>query len=202
MLDALADAPAFVRNGRMDILATNQLGYALYSEMFAGPRRPANSARFTFLDRRAKAYFIDFEKTADDVVATLHGEAGRDPHDTDLSNLIGELSTRSEDFRARWAKHNVRHHNTGIKRIHHPVVGDLELTYEGMTLRSDDDLTMFVYTAEPGSKSEEGLRLLGSWTATLDPAELARVTDASTGLRPARGFARAGRVRRGPTQAS
>jgi transcriptional regulator with XRE-family HTH domain len=177
MLDALVEAPAFVRNGRMDILGTNQLGYALYSEMFANPRRPTNSARFTFLDPRAKAYFTDWEKTADDCVAVLRSEAGSNPHDTDLSNLIGELSTQSEDFRVRWAKHNVRYHNTGIKRIHHPVVGDLELTYEGMTLRSDSELTMFVYTAEPGSKTEEGLRLLASWTATLDPAELVRVTD-------------------------
>jgi transcriptional regulator with XRE-family HTH domain len=177
MLDALVEAPAFVRNGRMDILAANQLGRALYSEMFANPRRPTNSARFAFLDPRAKTFFIDWEKTADDSVAVLRSEAGRDPHDTDLSNLIGELSTQSEDFRARWAKHNVRYHDTGIKRLHHPVVGDLELTYEAMTLRGDSELTMFVYTAEPDSKSEEGLRLLASWTATLDRADLTRVTE-------------------------
>ena len=168
MLDALTVAPAFVRNGRMDILGVNQLGFALYSEMFANPRRPTNSARFTFLDPCANAFFIDWEKTADDCVAVLRSEAGRDPHDTDLSNLIGELSTQSEEFRARWAKHNVRYHDTGIKRIHHPVVGDLELTYEGMTLRSDGELTMFVYTAEPGSRSEESLNLLASWAATVD----------------------------------
>jgi transcriptional regulator with XRE-family HTH domain len=179
MLDALVEAPAFVRNGRMDILGTNQLGAALYSEMFANPRRPANSARFAFLDSRAKTFFIDWEKTADDAVAVLRSEAGRDPHDTDLSNLIGELSTQSEDFRVRWAKHNVRYHDTGIKRIHHPIVGDLELAYEAMTLRGDTELTMFVYTAEPGSKTDEGLRLLASWTASLDPADLAHVVDES-----------------------
>lgn len=166
LLDALESAPAFVRNGHMDILATNELGSALYSEMLVNPRRPANSARFTFLDPRAKTFFVEWDRTADDIVATLRGEAGRDPYDTDLSSLIGELSTRSEDFSLRWARHNVRHHTTGTKRIHHPVVGDLELAYEGMTLRGDTGLTMFVYTAEPGSKAGEGLRLLASWAAT------------------------------------
>ena len=177
MLDALVGAPAFIRNGRMDILGANRLGRALYSEMFSNPRRPTNSARFAFLDPRAKTFFIDWEKTADDAVAVIRSEAGRDPHDTDLSNLIGELSTQSDEFRVRWAKHDVRYHDTGVKRIHHPVVGDLELTYEAMTLRGDNELMMFVYTAESGSKTQEGLDLLASWTATLDPAELAHVND-------------------------
>lgn len=180
MLDALVGAPAFIRNGRMDILGANRLGRALYSEMFSNPRRPTNSARFAFLDPRAKTFFIDWEKTADDAVAVLRSEAGRDPHDTDLSNLIGELSTQSDEFRVRWAKHDVRYHDTGVKRIHHPVVGDLELTYEAMTLRGDNELMMFVYTAESGSKTQEGLDLLASWTATLDPAELAHVNDERT----------------------
>ena len=143
--------------------------------MFANPRRPANSARFAFLDPRATTFFIDWERTADDAVAVLRGEAGRNPHDRDLSDLVGELSTQSEEFRVRWAKHNVRYHDTGVKRIHHPVVGDLALTYEAMTLRGDTELTMFVYTAEAASRSAEALSLLASWTAALDPAELARI---------------------------
>jgi len=177
MLDAMTGAPANVRNGRMDILAANRLGYALYSEMFAGPRRPVNSARFAFLDRRATTFFVDWERVADDAVAVLRSEAGRNPYDRDLSDLIGELSTQSEHFRVRWAKHDVRYHETGVKRLHHPVVGDLSLTYETMTLAADSGLTMFAYTAEPGSRSEEALNLLASWTATLHPTELANVTD-------------------------
>jgi transcriptional regulator with XRE-family HTH domain len=169
MLDAMIGAPAYVRNGRMDILAANQLGFALYSEMFANPRRPVNSSRFAFLDPRATTFFIDWERVADDAVAILRSEAGRNPHDRDLSDLIGELSTQSEDFRVRWARHNVRYHDTGLKRIHHPIVGDLELSYEAMILRADSELTMFAYTAEPGSKSEEGLGLLGGWTTTVEP---------------------------------
>jgi transcriptional regulator with XRE-family HTH domain len=167
LLDRIG-APAYVRNGRMDILAANKLGEALYSELFSSPRRPANSARFCFLDPRATSFFVDWDKTADDAVAVLRAEAGRNPHDEGLTNLIGELSTQSEEFRVRWARHDVRYHDTGVKRIQHPLVGHLELTYEVMTLAADPDLVMFAFTAEVGSKSEEALNLLASWTATED----------------------------------
>jgi transcriptional regulator with XRE-family HTH domain len=177
ILDAMTGAPALVRNGRMDILGANRLGCALYSEMYVDPRRPVNSARFTFLDPRATTFFVDWERAADDSVAVLRGEAGRNPYDRDLSDLVGELSTQSEEFRTRWAKHDVRYHDTGVKHLHHPVVGQLELTFEVMTLMADPELTMFAFTAEPGSKSEEALNLLASWTATLDEAEPSNVTD-------------------------
>jgi MmyB-like transcription regulator ligand binding domain len=114
---------------------------------------------------------------ASDSVSILRSEAGRDPYDRGLSDLVGELSTQSELFRTRWAAHNVRRHDTGTKRFHHPVVGDLTLTYENMTLVGDSGLTMFAYTAEVGSKSEEALSLLASWTATLDREEPANVTE-------------------------
>ena len=177
MLDAITGAPAFVRNGRMDILAANRLGHALYSEIFAGPRRPANTAWFVFLDPRAPGFYLDWERVANDAVAILRSEAGRNPYDRDLSDLVGELSTQSELFRTRWAAHDVRYHDTGLKRFHHPVVGDLSLSFETMTLSADSGLTMFVYTAELGSKSEEALNLLASWTATSDQAEPATARD-------------------------
>jgi hypothetical protein len=104
-------------------------------------------------------------------------EAGRNPYDRALSDLVGELSTQSDEFRARWAAHNVSFRITGIKRFHHPVVGDLSLTYDRMDLPADTGLTLFTYTAEPGSESEEALNLLGSWAATLDQAEPAQATD-------------------------
>ena len=128
-----------------------------------------NSSRFAFLDPRATTFYIDWEQVSRDAVAILRGEAGRNPHDRELSDLVGELSTQSEEFRVRWAKHNVRYHDTGLKRIHHPVVGDLGLTYEAMILRADSELTMFAYTTQPGSKSEQSLQLLANWTATLEP---------------------------------
>jgi transcriptional regulator with XRE-family HTH domain len=167
ILDAM-DAPADVRNGRGDILAANRLGYALYSELYLDPVRPANVARFLFLSPRAWDFFPDWEGTANDLVANLRTEAGRNPYDRGLQDLVGELSTRSQEFRTRWAAHNVRQHQTGRKRLHHPVVGDLELTYEVLALPADPGLSLVVYGAEPGSASQDGLKLLASWAATLD----------------------------------
>ena len=169
LLDRI-DAPAYIRNGRMDIVAANKLGEALFADVLANPRRPANTARFCFLDPRAATFYVDWDDSADASVAVLRAEAGRNPHDQELTSLIGELSTQSEDFRVRWARHDVGTHDTGVKRLHHPLVGRLELTYEGMTLATDPDLVMFVFTADVGSKSEEALNLLGSWTATPEQA--------------------------------
>jgi transcriptional regulator with XRE-family HTH domain len=165
ILDAMTDTPADLRNGRGDILAANRLGYALYSELYLDPVRPANVARFLFLSPRARVFFPDWEGTANDLVASLRTAAGRTPHDRGLQDLVGELSTRSQEFRSRWAAHNVRQHQTGRKRLHHPVVGDLELTYEVLALPADVGLVLVVYGAEPGSASQDGLQLLASWAA-------------------------------------
>src|SRR5262249_8346254 len=156
VLDALTDAPAFVRNGRMDLLAANQLGRVFYSQHFDSPFGPPNSARFIFLDERAPGFYAEWERVATDAVAVLRAAAGRDPYARGLSDLVGELSTRSDLFRTRWAAHNVSNHDAGSKRFHHPAVGELELSYETMTLAADTGLLLFVYTAEPGTKSAEG----------------------------------------------
>lgn len=168
ILDAMTGTPAYVRNGRLDILSANQLGYALYSEVFVDPVRPANTARFIFLDPRATEFFVDWESIAHDAVAILRAEAGRDPFDRALSDLIGELSMRSEEFRVRWAAHNVKFHRTGVKNLHHPLVGDLTLTYEALELPADPGQRMLVYTSEPDSPSHDALNLLASWTSTAD----------------------------------
>jgi transcriptional regulator with XRE-family HTH domain len=173
ILDAMTGAPAFAQNGRLDVLAANSLGRALYSEMYADPVRPANHARFVFLNPRARDFYKHWDRAANDTVAILRSEAGRDPYDRDLSDLVGALSTRSDEFRTRWAAHNVRIHKTGVKDFHHPVVGDLSLTYEMMDLAADTGLAILTYSAEPGSRSQEALDLLGSWAATLDQAETA-----------------------------
>ena len=177
MLDAITGAPAAVLNGRLDMLATNTLARGLYSEMYVDPARPVNHARFVFLSPRAPDFYDDWERAATDTVAILRTEAGRDPYDRDLSDLVGELSTRSEEFRTRWAAHNVRIHRTGTKDFHHPVVGDLSLTYEMMELSADSGLALLTYTAEPGSKSAEALGLLASWTATIDEADAAKTPE-------------------------
>jgi hypothetical protein len=113
----------------------------------------------------------DWDRVGAEVATALRSEAGRDPYDRALSDLVGELSTRSDTFRTLWAAHNVRVHDTGVKRIHHPLVGDLELIYETMALTANPGLTIAVFTAEPGSKSEQALNLLASWTATHEQPE-------------------------------
>ncbi|MCU1471183.1 MAG: transcriptional regulator, family [Glaciihabitans sp.] len=168
ILDAMTDTPATVHNSRLDILAANRLGYALYSDIFADPRRPANHIRFIFLDPRAHQFYPDWQSSANDAVAVLRAEAGHDPHDESLTNLIGELSTRSHEFRVRWVAHNVRQHRAGTKRLHHPVVGDLELEFEKLDVAADPGLVLQAYSAEPSSPSHDALNLLASWAATLD----------------------------------
>ncbi len=113
------------------------------------------------------------------MVGILRAEAGRNPFDRSLTDLIGELSTRSDEFRTRWAAHNVRSHQTGAKRLHHPAVGDLDLTYEAMELPADPGLTLLIYTAEPGSKTQDSLNLLATWSATLDQADEPETASAS-----------------------
>ncbi|MDL9978305.1 helix-turn-helix transcriptional regulator [Microbacterium sp. ASV49] len=164
-LDAITAGPAFVRNGRMDILATNALGRAFYDQVFDGPGQ-GNLARFNFLDERSHEFYPDWAAASDISVAILRTEAGRDPRDKKLHDLIGELSTRSDEFRTRWGAHNVRRHGAGTKHFHHHEVGDLTLSYEGMDLTAEPGLSFLIYTAEPGSASEERLRLLASWAAT------------------------------------
>ncbi len=166
IIDAMSEIPAFVSNGRLDILYANPLLEALYSEQFADATRPTNNAHFLFLDPRARTFFADWETTARDVVAALHGEAGRNPYDRDLSNLIGLLSTRSEEFRVHWARHDVRFHRSGTKRLRHALVGELTLTYERLELPADPGLAIVTYSAEPGSRSEEALAELARWSAT------------------------------------
>ncbi|MDX5311806.1 MAG: helix-turn-helix transcriptional regulator [Rhodococcus sp. (in: high G+C Gram-positive bacteria)] len=180
MLDSMTASAAFVRNGRMDILATNALGRALYSPLFTDDRRPANIARFQFLDPGAQDYFPDWDGAASVTVALLRAEAGRDPHNKDLRHLVGELSTLSEEFRTRWAAHDVRIHHAGSKQFNHPVVGTLDLVYHSLDLAADDDwiLDLTIYTAEPATASEDRLKVLASWAATHLPAHPA--TEASS----------------------
>ncbi len=166
MLDAITTAPAFVQNNRMDLLAANALGYALYSPMLKGTTRPANFSRHIFLDPTSHDFYPDWDRAAWTNATILRREAGRNPHDKRLQALIGELSTRSERFRELWAAHDVRRHYAGQKVFHHPVVGDLELHYQTLELDRDPGLGMTIYVATPGSSTEESLRLLASWAAS------------------------------------
>lgn len=178
-LDAIRDAPAAIGNGRTDLLAANHLGRALFSDVYAESGGQPNFARFTFLSPAARRFYPDWDWYADASVAMLRTEAGRNPTDRRLQELVGELCTRSDEFRQRWGAHDVRIHATGTKRFHHLVVGDLTLAYEALDLAGEPGLTMTIYAPEPGSPSEEAVRLLGTWAAT----ELGDAANASEALR-------------------
>ncbi|KRB35165.1 helix-turn-helix transcriptional regulator [Microbacterium sp. Root180] len=165
-LAAVTDAVAVVRDQRQDLLAFNELGRAFYSPLIGDGGRTPNFARFQFLDPAAREFYPDWDLFADMCVAVIRAEAGRDPHDKGIQDLVGELSTRSDTFRALWAAHNVRTHGTGTKRFHHPVVGDLTLVYEELAITANPGQVLLIYSAEPGSASAERLRLLASWAAS------------------------------------
>ncbi|MFJ8142886.1 helix-turn-helix transcriptional regulator [Streptomyces sp. NPDC096013] len=169
VLDSMTDSPAFVRNGRLDILAINRLGRALYAPLFAGAATlPVNIARFQFLDPAGPDFFPDWTASVNTTVSLLRTEVGRAPHDSELTSLIGELVTRSDEFRSAWAKHNVRLHHTGSKPFHHPEIGDILLDFDAMALPAQPGLTLTAYSAEPGTPAHDGLRLLSAWAATED----------------------------------
>jgi transcriptional regulator with XRE-family HTH domain len=167
ILDSITEAPAYLRNGRRDLLAVNRLGQALYSPMFDRTERQVNVALFVFLDPAAHDFFADWTTAARDLVAALRIEAGKYPHDRALTDLVGELATGSDDFAAFWAAANVRFHRSGFKDLRHPVVGDLHLSFEAMELPADPGLSLVVYSVEPDTASADGLKLLASWAATL-----------------------------------
>ena len=162
------------RRGWRLLLRTSCAGPCIGGVLDEG-RLPVNLARFLFLDPHSRGFFGDWDRVADDLVGALRVQAGRDPRDRALSDLIGELSTRSDEFVARWARQNVRRHRTARKRLHNRVVGEIELTGNALELPADD-LILIAYTADPGSPAEDQLRLLAAWMVTqrtgADPARV------------------------------
>jgi transcriptional regulator with XRE-family HTH domain len=164
ILDSISTAPAYVRNGRFDILGMNRIGRALFAEMYDGDRASFNMARYLFLDDRSRDFYVEWDRVARDCAQALRIEAGRNPYDRALTDLVGELSTRSEEFSQWWAAHDVKLHRTATKTMHHPVIGDIELTGEALELPGDTGLTIISYTVEPASASEQALAFLSSWS--------------------------------------
>ncbi|QGF23242.1 helix-turn-helix domain-containing protein [Raineyella fluvialis] len=165
ILAGMTGVPAYVRNSRMDIVAANGLCFALYTGILSPETLPLNLARFMFLDPRSREFFLEWETLADDLAAALRTESGRLPRDRALNSLIGDLAAGSTEFSTRWARHNVRFHRSARKTLHHPLVGDIELTGDALDLPGEE-LTIIAYTAEPGSHAQEQLDFLISWSAT------------------------------------
>ncbi|MET7300793.1 helix-turn-helix transcriptional regulator [Embleya sp. NPDC005575] len=166
IVERMPELPAYVMNNRLDTLTANPLGRALYSQMYDDPTCGANVARFAFLNAAATRFYTDWERMARFAVGALRVEAGKNPYDRELSNLIGELSTRSDAFRVMWGSHDVYVFRDSTKRLHHPLVGDMELDQETMSLPDESGLSVVVYSAPPGTPAEDGLKLLAAWTAT------------------------------------
>jgi transcriptional regulator with XRE-family HTH domain len=175
LIDAWVTAPAVVHDGRLDVVAANALGRALYADALDGAARP-NLARFLFLDPRSQDFFVDWDATADDAASMLRQAAAHAPHNRDLTDLIGELVVRSDRFKARWAAHQIRGHRRGVKRFRHPIAGPLDLRYEALEI-ADAGLTLYGYVADPGTPSAERLQLLASWTAPQHPPHAPQAED-------------------------
>jgi transcriptional regulator with XRE-family HTH domain len=176
LLESMTNIAAFVRNGRLDILYANQLGYTLYSSVFespasAGPGQPANLARFIFLDERSAQFYRDWNGIAHQAVGSLRAEAGRAPHDQALTSLIGELSMHSQSFRELWAAHDVVYYRSGVQPFRHPLAGELDLEYDALEIPADPGQTIITYSAEPGSAARDALGILASWAATRHQAD-------------------------------
>jgi transcriptional regulator with XRE-family HTH domain len=175
MLEAMDGVPAYIRNARLDILAGNTLARVLFAPIFNSPARPVNAARFTFLDPAAPEFYPDWDAVADENVASLRAEVGRNPYDKALSDLIGELSTRGDTFRQRWAAHEVHRHTTGAKRLNHPIVGPLTFNYEAMELAADDGMFLIACSVPAGSRDADALKMLASWDATSQAEQSAAI---------------------------
>ncbi|WP_406815111.1 helix-turn-helix domain-containing protein [Mycobacterium sp. M23085] len=179
LIDGMAASPAIVMNGSLDILAANRLGRALYAPMFDRATGVPNFARFIFFDTYAEQVFPEWERSADEVVALLQAEAARCPHSPAITRIVGELATRSDDFRSRWAAHNVTAHRHGVKLFRHPEFGALTLTYNVFAITAAPGLSLVGYTAQPNSPSEQALRILASWSLeehAADPGVVGRDT--------------------------
>ncbi|MEV8048336.1 helix-turn-helix transcriptional regulator [Streptomyces griseoluteus] len=169
LLDTLSDIPAVILGSRMDILAWNPLASALITDFSTMPQDQRNYVRLIFTDPMMRNRYTDWESIAKDCVAFLRMEAARHPDDPRLAALVGELSVQDRNFRQWWADHHVARRAFGRKTMYHPAVGELVLDWETLTSAADSDQQLIIWTAEPGTPSDERLRLLASWTTTASP---------------------------------
>jgi transcriptional regulator with XRE-family HTH domain len=163
LLDTIDTVPAYITGRRSDILVWNRMAAAVFGDWSELPPPERNWARLVFLRPEYRDLFVEWDQKASDIVSMLRMDAGCHPDDPRLSALVGELSVKSEEFRRLWATHDVKEKTYGVKRLHHPLVGDLTLHFEGFRRSDDSEQALITYHAEPGSPSADALRLLASW---------------------------------------
>lgn len=172
----LALRPAFVLGRRLDVLGQNRLSALLIADFAAMAAADRNQARFVFLDTHARELYVEWDQVAADTAAMLRMDAGRHPDDPALGQLVGDLAIQSPDFRRLWARNRVHRRSIGSKKYHHPLVGDLTITYQALTPGDDPDQTILVYDAEPGTSSANALQLLAAKMPEHAPCEAANVS--------------------------
>jgi transcriptional regulator with XRE-family HTH domain len=161
LMEAWSHTPALITGRHVDVLAANSLATALHGGFVRGN----NLVRSLFLDPAARERYPDWDEVARDMVAALRASVGPDLDDPHLTDLVGELSLKSERFRSLWARHDVREKTHGTKRFVHPMVGELELRYESFGVAGNPGQVLAVYHADPGSPTEQALALLSSMAA-------------------------------------
>jgi transcriptional regulator with XRE-family HTH domain len=171
LMETMRDVPVVALSKLGDPLGSNPLGRALFTHLFPPEASPMNTARYLFLDPRSRSFYPDWDAVARESVSAMRLLAGRDPSDRQLAALVGELATRSAEFRTWWGSHTVRTHSTGTKRINHPIVGEMTLSYQTLTIQSAPNVRLATYLAEIGTPSADALDLLRSWAATPLPAD-------------------------------
>ncbi|MFG6502289.1 helix-turn-helix transcriptional regulator [Microbacterium sp. P05] len=161
-IDAMSTVPILIQNNRLDAVAANDLGRALFCGMLTGDRSAGNAARFLFLEPSARTFYRDWENESRQIVAILRRETVRDPDDRRLTDLIGQLSIQDDTFQDLWTAHDVGEHRPGVKFFHHPVAGEIDLTYEIFDPAGEPGLQMLIFSATPDTPSHDGLRTLSS----------------------------------------
>jgi transcriptional regulator with XRE-family HTH domain len=157
LIDSWSLTPAFVINRNMRVLASNRMARALSRFFTPGE----NMLRATFLEPELRMLYRDWDKFTTRIVPFLRATLGADPPDRELVELIGELSLASKRFATLWARHDVKHRSTGPAAFYHPQLGALDLHYTILHL-SEQRQMIVTYHADPGSPSEDSLRLLTS----------------------------------------
>jgi hypothetical protein len=180
LIDTMPDVPTVALGRLGDVLGANALGRALFPHLFPEASEPLNHTRYLFLDDRSREFYVDWERSARGVVSALRLLAGHDPADRALVALVGELVTRSPEFRTWWAGHTVKTHTAGTKAIRHPVVGELTVAFETLTLASTPDIRIVTYLADAGTPSADALDLLRSWVATTGTVSVRRDSSESS----------------------